>query len=55
MITVRQLTEVLQKQENQDAEIVIVESQHDWHNVLLVINRPDSPDSEENTEIHVGG
>lgn len=41
---VKELVEILQKHD-QDVEVVIAESQHDWHNVLVVMEDPSNPDN----------
>ena len=50
-MTIKELIEVLQRQDNQEAEVFICESQHDWDSVIAYCPDPSNPDSI--TEIHL--
>jgi hypothetical protein len=36
---------------DQEAEVIIAESQYDWHSVLVILQEPGTPDSDENVEV----
>ena len=48
---IKDLIEVLQRQENQEAEVFICESQYEFYNVLAFCPDPSKPD--EIIEIHL--
>ena len=50
-MTVRELIELLED-EQQDAQVIIAESQYTWESVLVVLA---DPDNDESHEIDVGG